>query len=54
MEYEETTVCPHCGKRATGHDEIVEKFGYRTMADGQVIPQSWCRECRIEERRENG
>lgn len=54
MGYDEKAVCPHCGKTATGHDEIEEKFGYGDMGDGRVIVQSWCRECRIEERRQNG
>lgn len=45
MGYEEKAVCPHCGKTATGRDEIEEKFGYRDMGDGRVIVQSWCREC---------
>jgi hypothetical protein len=43
--------CPHCGKAANGRKEIEEKFGYRDMGDGRVIPQSWCYDCRIEERK---
>jgi hypothetical protein len=54
MPYREIAVCPHCGKKAVDRDEIEKKFGYRNMGDGRVIVQSWCRECRIEERRENG
>lgn len=38
--------CPCCGKTATGKAEIKEKFGYRDMGDGRVIPQSYCRACR--------
>jgi hypothetical protein len=48
----ENCKCPHCGKSASGQKEIEEKFGYRNMGDGRLIPQSWCRDCRIEERRE--
>lgn len=48
---EERCLCPHCGKTANGQAEIEEKFGYRDMGDGRVIPQSWCRDCRIEERK---
>ena len=33
MGYDEKAVCPHCGKTATGHDEIEEKFGYRDMGE---------------------
>lgn len=49
---EESCSCPHCGKTANGKTEIEEKFGYRDMGDGRVIPQSWCRDCRIEERKD--
>ena len=44
--------CPRCNKKAFGKDEIEELFGYRNMGDGRVIPQSHCRECRIEELKE--
>ncbi len=50
---DQTCSCPHCGKAACGKAEIEEKFGYRNMGDGRVIPQSWCRDCRIDERKEN-
>ena len=45
--------CPRCGKRALGESEIERLFGYRTMENGNVIPQSHCRECRSEEVRES-
>ena len=41
--------CPRCGKRAKNKDKIEEWFGYRDMGDGRYIPQSHCRDCRIEE-----
>ena len=50
---DERCVCPHCGRTAHGQDAIVADFGYRNMGDGRVIVQSWCRECRSEERRQN-
>jgi hypothetical protein len=49
----EHTVCPNCGKIANKYDEVKRDFGYRNMGDGRIIVQSWCRECRIEERRQN-
>ena len=50
----ETAVCPHCGKVAKGRKQIERDFGYRNMGDGTIRVQSWCRNCRIEERRQNG
>lgn len=38
--------CPCCQKKAEGSEDIERLFGYRTMADGKVIPQSYCRACR--------
>ncbi len=46
MPYGEYAECPCCGKIAKGEDEIEKKFGYRTMENGKVIPQSYCRKCR--------
>ena len=46
MPYGEYAECPNCGKVAHGEDEIEEYFGYRSVGDGKVIPQSWCRDCR--------
>jgi len=40
------TSCPNCGLEASGHSEIVERFGLRLMEDGVTRVQSWCRECR--------
>lgn len=39
------TVCPVCGIRASGSDEIRSVFGFRTTK-GITRPQSWCRKCR--------
>ena len=39
--------CPCCEhKEASTAEQVEELFGYRTMADGKTIVQSWCRECR--------
>lgn len=46
-------VCPRCGKKAIGRDEIEKLFGYRDMGNGKIIPQSHCRRCRSEELKEN-
>lgn len=46
MPYGEYAKCPCCGDVAYGKDEIEEKFGYRDMGDGRIIPQSYCRACR--------
>ncbi len=44
-------VCPKCGVKAEGPDEIQELFGYRQVSAGKgkgkkKIPQSQCRVCR--------
>ena len=49
MPHGEWATCPNCGKTAIGKEEIEEVFGYRY--DG-TIPQSWCKECRANERKE--
>ncbi len=39
--------CPCCeSKEAHTEEQVEELFGYRTMEDGKVRVQSWCRECR--------
>lgn len=39
MPYDENHAeCPCCQKKAEGNEEIERLFGYRTMADGKVIP----------------
>ena len=38
--------CPQCDRRAYSEQTVESEFGYRTMADGKTIVQSWCRECR--------
>ena len=40
------TNCPNCGKTATGKTAIFTFFGLRTMQDGLIREQSWCRKCR--------
>lgn len=37
--------CPKCDKHAEGADEVLELFGTRDLGS-QVVPQSYCRECR--------
>ena len=46
-ENDETAQCPCCGKAAKGKNNIEVEFGYRNRGDGRVIPQSYCRACRI-------
>jgi hypothetical protein len=38
--------CPCCAMKAATAERVEELFGYRTMANGKTIVQSWCRECR--------
>ena len=38
--------CPHCFRRAYSAEAVDLEFGYRTMGDGTVRVQSWCRVCR--------
>ena len=45
--------CPRCKKVANGRTEIEYQFGYRTMEQGNVIPQLHCRQCRSEEANAN-
>lgn len=47
MPYGDYAECPKCSKVAYGEDEIEQEFGFRNMGS-KVIPQSWCRECRLE------
>lgn len=47
--YEQFAECPRCKEKAHGEEEITRLFGYRTMENGNVIPQSHCKKCRIEE-----
>ena len=48
ITYEVPKTCPQCPKIANTFEEIDEKFGFRTMENETIIPQSWCRECRKE------
>lgn len=39
--------CPNCSRNHGRHAYLsMEEFGERTMADGQMIDQSWCDQCR--------
>ena len=38
--------CPCCMKKANDLTEIGQKFGWRTMENGETIPQSYCYNCR--------
>ena len=38
--------CPLCKKIASTKDEIEYVFGFRN-SNTKIIPQSWCKECRI-------
>lgn len=39
--------CPRCSIRKGKHVYYpIEDFGERTMENGDVVPQSWCRGCR--------
>ena len=48
MPYGDYAECPNCGKVAYGKVGIEEEFGYRNMETGKTIPQSWCRDCRLQ------
>lgn len=48
MSHGEYAKCPSCGKIAFNKSEIESVFGYRY--DG-TKPQSWCKECRSNEKR---
>jgi hypothetical protein len=39
--------CPKCPNKAKDKTKVKELFGWRTMADGNVIPQSNCKKCRV-------
>lgn len=43
--------CPHCFRRAYSEKAVDVEFGYRTMGDGVIRVQSWCRECRKDQLR---
>ncbi|WP_081442843.1 hypothetical protein [Scardovia inopinata] len=42
---EPTRECPNCGKT-----KPISEFGYRSMSDGKIRNQSWCRECRAKKK----
>ena len=46
MPYTIRAECPCCRKVATSKNEIERLFGWRTMENGEEIPQSYCRDCR--------
>ena len=45
------TDCPNCRKVAMDAVTIFEIFGFRTMGDGTVRVQSWCKLCRKQSKR---
>jgi hypothetical protein len=47
MGYKVSAQCPCCKKTASRDlNKIEELFGFRTVQDERLIPQSYCRECR--------
>ncbi len=46
-ELPKTCPCPECTTIANSLSELEDNFGCRKMEDEKIIPQSWCRECRI-------
>lgn len=47
MPFELEAKCPCCGKEAKRDKKRIEQeFGWRNLADGKEIPQSYCRVCR--------
>ena len=39
--------CPKCEVDAKGYKNIDIVFGFRKVSEKSVIPQSWCRKCRL-------
>ncbi|MFJ5437456.1 hypothetical protein ACIPT2_06185 [Pectobacterium brasiliense] len=39
-------MCENCEVTAHNKEEIINMFGVRSIVDGGVIGQSWCRDCR--------
>ncbi len=39
-------VCPICGKKAEGTEQVEKLFGYRKMKNGKTIVQSYCKKHR--------
>lgn len=47
MSYQIQANCPCCKLQATNDlNKIEELFGFRTVENGRLIPQSYCRRCR--------
>ena len=46
-----TATCPECRKQAHGKNQVIALFGLRNNG-GHIMIQSWCRSCRLRERRE--
>ena len=47
MPYNLKEECPCCGKTVNNDlNKIEELFGFRTMKNGNKIPQSYCKVCR--------
>ena len=38
-------VCPNCGKKAYGIDEVIKQFGFDKTDDGDLVGREVCREC---------
>jgi len=38
-------ICPYCGKKASGLDEVIKQFGFDREEDGRLIQREICREC---------
>ena len=38
-------ICPNCGKKASGIDEVIKLFGFDKTGDGKVIQRELCKEC---------
>ena len=38
-------VCPNCGKKASGIDEVIKLFGFDRTEDGRLTQREVCREC---------
>lgn len=45
----ETKTCPACGIISKNSQELEKLFGFRKMKNGNIYPQSHCRDCRNKE-----
>ena len=44
-------ICPECGIESKNKNKVEDLFGLRNNG-GNIMVQSWCRECRTRERAE--